>query len=523
MLSVLIVDDEKMTREGLRDSLDWASLGYEAPVLADDGLQASAMLDRFSPDVVLCDVRMPQMDGIQFGSILRKRLPDCKLIFFSGYSEKEYLKAAISLRAEEYMEKPAELDELSRVLREIARKIITERAAQIHTRSAQNENMALLRERLALNLAAPMRVSAGEWMEQAEACKLSLPQNGFYVSIVAQIESMDVFNEHASVHGLIENWFKQAMEKCGHTYISAFKGAEHFIAHVWDNPAMPPARYQSSLASVLAEQPDSIGECISVSIGVRARGPDHVYESYQSAVLGLQRRFFRDSQNVFCAAGAMSGHYVFSDEEAKHFEAALRQRDSAQCIACVEHIAAQMRMLDGTLVSVAKAVFFKLYALLRKAADERNIVLQEQMEDVWGHISETKTLRELTRYLIDKIEAFFSAIHGLDQYGSLVSKIVLCVEENYANSKLSIQWIARRMYLTPTYLCMVFKSRTGKTINQYITETRMANAKRLLRDKSAKLYEIAKRVGYDDPNYFAKIFKKREGMNPSEYRRGYLL
>ena len=109
-MKVLIVDDEKLTREGLRDKIDWTGLGFTDVRCADDGLHGLEIGRQFRPDVILTDVRMPKLNGIQMSEQIQQLCPESSIIIMSGYSDKEYLKAAIRLRAVSYVEKPISLD-----------------------------------------------------------------------------------------------------------------------------------------------------------------------------------------------------------------------------------------------------------------------------------------------------------------------------------------------------------------------------------------------------------------------------
>ena len=117
-MKLLIVDDEELTRTGVISSIDWASLGISEVLQADDGVHGLETAQLYRPEIILCDVRMPRMDGITMLERLEKILPDTVPIFMSGYSDKEYLKAAIKLKAVNYIEKPFRLSEIEDAIRE---------------------------------------------------------------------------------------------------------------------------------------------------------------------------------------------------------------------------------------------------------------------------------------------------------------------------------------------------------------------------------------------------------------------
>jgi two-component system, response regulator YesN len=118
LLKALVIDDEDMTRNILLNFLPWLEMGVESVCEANNGVNALELVSTFVPDIVLCDVRMPKMDGIEFSTHLYELLPDCKIIFLSAYTDKEYLKSAIKLKAVSYIEKPIDLDEITEILKQ---------------------------------------------------------------------------------------------------------------------------------------------------------------------------------------------------------------------------------------------------------------------------------------------------------------------------------------------------------------------------------------------------------------------
>lgn len=117
MIRLMIVDDEEMTRDGLKNSIQWDELGIESVETANNGLTALEKASVFKPDILLTDVKMPKMDGIQLAGHFRMKYPECKIIFLSGYTDKEYLKSAIHLKAMSYIEKPIKLREVISVVK----------------------------------------------------------------------------------------------------------------------------------------------------------------------------------------------------------------------------------------------------------------------------------------------------------------------------------------------------------------------------------------------------------------------
>ena len=142
-MKLLIVDDEKLTREGIRDSLNLESLGISQVLLEDDGIHGLKTALEEEPDIVLTDVRMPRMNGVQMAERILKELPAATIIFMSAYSDKEYLKAAIKLKALGYVEKPLDMEELATAIREAVESSINEKMSQAAARIQEKEQLAI--------------------------------------------------------------------------------------------------------------------------------------------------------------------------------------------------------------------------------------------------------------------------------------------------------------------------------------------------------------------------------------------
>ena len=143
-MKLLIVDDEKLTREGIRDSLNLESLGISQVLLEDDGIHGLKTALEEKPDIVLTDVRMPRMNGVQMAERILKELPATTIIFMSAYSDKEYLKAAIKLKALGYVEKPLDMEELATAIREAVDSSINEKMSQAAARIQEKEQLGHL-------------------------------------------------------------------------------------------------------------------------------------------------------------------------------------------------------------------------------------------------------------------------------------------------------------------------------------------------------------------------------------------
>ena len=189
MFSLLIVDDEKITRDSLKAYIPWNELGIGTVETAKSGQTALELIPRIIPDIVLTDVRMPKMDGIELATRLKDLLPECKIIFLSGYSDKEYLKSAIHLKAINYIEKPVDLDEITRVLKDTVAlcQEETEKKAEIKKlKSNLEESMPLISQEIA-SVLVKENADISRLMSKYDHPLINAPQDGYYTAACIQL------------------------------------------------------------------------------------------------------------------------------------------------------------------------------------------------------------------------------------------------------------------------------------------------------------------------------------------------
>lgn len=165
-------------------------------------------------------------------------------------------------------------------------------------------------------------------------------------------------------------------------------------------------------------------------------------------------------------------------------------------------------------ISAVKNLFFQILLNISKDSNQ-----SKANSNLWDTIENIDTLRSLTQYTLQELNRIESQRADANIVADNIQRIISCINQNYSDSSFSLDKLAKMVYLSPQYICKIFKKSMGETVNSYIIRIRMEKAKELLKDPSVKLSSIAKQIGYSSPNHFAKLFKNQEGMNPSEYQR----
>lgn len=517
-MKLLIVDDEELTREGLIASLDWEALGIHQIFQADDGMNALNIARLQKPDIILSDVRMPRMDGIQMVERLEKFLPDTSVIFMSGYSDKEYLKAAIKLKAINYVEKPLNPEEIKEAVIEAIER------HEKNLRSRQNENLYSMEtaSHLALLLTKPYKENAERISELAEALSLRLMPGSNFTTYIVKLKSSEPDN---SLLLDIRNDFTDFLT---HYHLQVFYIQIHAVYHVFHimgNTTPSPIAF-SAVETYLKEQFAQL-DVFFIGRGDTVSGINKVYHSYTTAVVMLQSSFFFApgtllSASEFSITGTDSGIAKQTEEIAAAYKEALLSKMQDTCTELLDRLYSCYSKNRVFLPNQVKDIYYRLFMSINDSRQtlqlSHDTTENSTEESIIEHLENCFTYQELHQMLVTKTDHFFENIHSYVPEDSTIFLIKDYIGKHYANDTLSIKEISDHVFLSASYVCTYFKNQTGQTLNQYLTEYRMEKAMQLLSDARYQITDISSKVGYSNGNYFSKSFKKFTGLSPSKYR-----
>jgi len=523
VIKVLLVDDEIAIREGIRNSFPWEESGYTLVGEAPDGEIALPMIMDENPDIIITDIRMPFMDGMELCRQVKQRMPWVAIVILSGYDDFNYARQAISLGVQEYMLKPITAKELREVLDRISQRLREERRAR--------ENADLMRRRLSSGnrfvkdrlLSTIFEDSFGE----NEARKLN-----------EQLRTMGI-NLTAGCYTVLD---------------ISFESAEH------NESAM-------DVLYTLAERSGGGVKVCSFRNGARAlvmgdAEPDTEERAYafaDSAVKGLENVQIKD---VLVTIGEMCGKLSdvgTSMRTARHIRHIIRRGEptSHMKIVGIREIEDQPRRMDNLdfrplrdrleytgagdfdkvfdeYLSTLAATdlhtslawdYLRVEALMTAAAIVKDAGgVPEDVLPIRKYEKEQFSDRELDNLTPAK-ELLVAALRYRDVHSPLhgnssVSRARYYLSQNYTNPNLMLQDVAGEVSMSNSRFSTVFAQETGYTFTEYLTMLRISKAQELLKATDLRSSKIAQAVGYTDPHYFSYLFKKRTGMTPSEYRFG---
>ncbi|MBO7746818.1 response regulator [Paenibacillus sp. MWE-103] len=543
MYKLLIVDDEPTVRAGLRAYIDWSSFGIEVMDEADDGDAALEIVGRETPDLVLTDVRMPNLDGIALSREISARHPGTKIVFVSGHDDADYLKSALKVSAVDYIFKPVNLEELSAVIRRVVAELDAERAERRRKEELEvklKEGMPLLREKLLLSLVEGGAPKQGLG-ERLDFLGLRLPADAPYWVAVLSVDDMAgvlasrTETDRQLLWYAVLNIAQELIDR--HLAGYAFeRRAGEFVGILRAEPA---DEYASDAAEALfAFAGDVRGNLerwlkIGVTIGIseRVTSPYALAQAYGQAREAADHKWYLGKNRIITMDSLRGpeteagGYERSGPADREGLIPALKAADPDKLRAGLDRIFADLarRRRDG--LKYGRNVCLQIALAVDQLLLELNVPAGGSDADapasgLWEALFEQETLGDLRRLLESRLLDACGRIREkrTGKTANVVERVRAIIDRGYANGGLTVAEIGREVYLTPTYVSLLFKQETGQTVNEYLTQVRVEKAKELLRDPQYKFYDICHAIGYTDPSYFTKLFKKATGVTPSAYR-----
>lgn len=541
IVKILIVDDEYHIREGIKTSVPWSRIGIGGIDEAADGMQALERYERQRPDIVLLDINIPKMDGMEVARRIRKAGGTARIIFLTGYDDFPKAKEAIALHATDYLVKPVEYAELVSAVERACEQIMADRRTvlRIDQMKRQMEGFkAAAAERLLIDWLEHRRT-----FEEIEAVAaefgIERGKSRLYGFLCADIDGYEQRIAGAAdrdrqlylfaYRKIAQEVLHDTASGCGGSVLSLSSGKLLLLVYC-DVPAGARSALSSAepLMPALARRLQDAYKTYlrwSVSIGMSEWSGDvrSLGELYADAIQAVNYRSVVGCGAIIPASmvepsGAirqrLMNKELFLLEE---LNAGTELRSAASWNRWLEELSA-LPLADAKLVASQFAV--NALRLGKEAADEAAV--PDEAAAIPGHIAACQTMQDLIGHLNGLID---SVAHRLRSARSpAASKIVEQAKRwirERLHEEISLQAVADALHVNPYYLSRLFRQATNETYLEYTTRLRFERARELLVHTQLKMHEIAERVGFKDANYFSIAFKKFEGVNPTEYRKRY--
>lgn len=530
MHKVLLVDDEVFVRKGLCSLIEWEKLGFIIAGEADNGEDGLRQIVDLQPDLVISDIRMPLMDGLELirrSAELAEHKPS--FILISGYNDFAYAKQAIQYGVVDYILKPIDEAELGATLQKLAGTL----SRQKLTRNAREQQLTnSVMEALIHGMADKDSIAA-----ISSALNISTETGFCYVIIEVYDPSIGYKEIATAVKSLCKKY--GYMEKCRRAegdadpLVPVYEQYDGRCGLLLTLPlGQAGAGNQQLLADhMLEERLSGLSEAltqlldapVALFAGKRAGGLSGIKESYLTAGETVKHKY-AEERRPFIQYKEISGkrlhEAMLSDAFYDRFMELLEENNLEGCKESISSMFDTFRKERFDPSAVWNEIHRGLIAITRVIQEmdghPSQLASFQAIKD-WEHRSMgAKELRELFERFVTEAACSISQLRQEQSKGG-IEKIRKYIEANYADN-ISLKTIAAHFYMNPVYLGQLFRKTYGVYFNDFLLSIRMAEAKKLLRLTDMRMYEVASKVGFQNADYFVAQFVKQEGMTPKEYR-----
>ncbi|WP_138295646.1 response regulator [Clostridium sp. BSD2780061688st1 E8] len=533
MIKLMIVDDEPLIRMAIKNLFDWEENGFEITGEASNGETALALIEKDPPDIIMTDIKMPRMDGIELISHVREKFPQIVVVVLSSYNDYEYVREAFVYGAVDYILKSdLDNDNFAKVICKLRDKYIADNDIKVDTLKKENQikrDIEYLREEFL------RRMVKGQFSDQADlehalaVYELHLREGSYlmcnvvldYVDteaseadLVAQRSTaLDVLHEIFTFDGF---YFNDSPNRYTMLLYMSSPSESQFMQDVY--------AFLNLLKNNLSRY---LNVEVTAGLSKILSKQEKIPEAYRQAWEALRNHFYEGPGKT----------YHYSDLPQEEDEEALRRFNERENIQRVKEYLSR-KDWDSIDAYIAEfQAFLRAHRYEERKVKELLInfflLVQSEMigqisadnallytnDKIYARIMGCSTLKELESFMNDYITHLKDYCRQMtrDRYSRPISETIEYINR-YFNQDITLTTISEKINMNPSYLSRLFLQETGMHFIDYITNLRIEKAKIYLKQKDCTMQEIGEMVGYANPKYFSQIFKKIVGMSPGQYR-----
>ncbi|HEP3196174.1 TPA: response regulator [Streptococcus pyogenes] len=483
MYKVLLVDDEYMILQGLTMIIDWQALGFDVVSTARSGQEALAYLTQYPVDVMISDVTMPGMTGLDLIEAAKTNHPQLQTLILSGYQEFSYVQKAMELETKGYLLKPVDKAELQAKMKQFKDWLDAQQAESIRQETYHDS---------LLTLWLTDELSEKEFHQLSQ----DLPEHALTGFTVLYVECSEWIEE-------MEAYFKQEEQPC---YLKKEEDKKIYLAILLGRAQQAKA-FTSNLQKQFSENIQQI------ILGETVDDWENVYESYNQV---RQSLFYNSQMSQPTDKGNSKLEMPESRLQFFAFNKALMIGDEPTILAKLEAIFHEMKALNFSPEDVKHVSFLLFSDIYRQFPILDKMTYLSMVKTIHNSQSIDRILRELKKVL----DVTNQNNSPEKRYSDLVSETIDCIRKEY-HQELTLKAIADRLHVNGVYLGQCFKNETERSFTQYLNHVRIQKAQQLLLYTNQSINEITYETGYNTNHYFIKMFKKLNGLSPKEFRDRY--
>ena len=535
MLKVFLVEDEVVMRNGIKNNIPWEKEGFEFVGEASDGELAYPLIKKEKPDILITDIKMPFMDGLELSNIVKKEMPQIKILILSGYNEFDYAKQAINIGVTQYLLKPISSAKLLEAVKEVAALIEKEREydrVMQRYKKEMEENVHLEQQKL-WNELVSNKLTTAEILEGGQKVGMDFTAPVYQVFLFKIMQggdstgcSRDTIEVSDQILQMSSSW-RDVL-----TFERSSEGWVFLIKAQSEKDAGTCLQMCEKELTHLVNAYSSLEYFGGIGRVVHRLGDIPI--SYQEAGKAFASRFFTEPNQILHSTDVQGLHSGDKERiDVSNMRSKKKERELVDKFLRSGTQEEVDNFLDEYFLDIGEqnyqSMLYRQYVVmdlyfmatdflagLKISTKEMPEGYRDINEFVAAASSPEKMRLQVSRLFTETLKLRDG--HSMKTYGAVLEDAREFIKENYYRDDMSLNTVASQVNISPSYFSAIFSAQTGQTFVEYLTQVRLDKAKELLMCSNMRTAEIGYEVGYKDSHYFSYIFKKIVGCSPKEYK-----
>lgn len=535
MLKIMIVDDEPLERQAIRLILERYRPKDQLVGEAGDGEEAVQIASKTKPDVILLDIRMPGLDGMEVAAILRPILPETRMVIISAHGEFHYAKKAVALGISDYLLKPVDTEEMMKLLDRLELEVAGDRESKEEMerlRATLKDVMPLIRVGFVMDLVNGSLTNTEEVKNRRKFLGIHQPLRLAFHIWIDDLSGNKNYRseiEHQILQKQVSDTIQEAISNWPGV-LSVPVGSGQFVVLLPFSEEEEESRIRE-IGQKLGEDiccavRTKTNTTVTVGLGRGAKNAVGLARSHAEALTAGEFRLIYGGDQAIHADDVTTPHesgLTLEQGNEKGMAAAIRMGDWEKTKQHFTALWSDLPTEQQLNVADVRMKLLEISALASRSAVEGGVKSEEIASlNIPSDIAmiSMNSLAKIHDHTLAWLSDLVARVRSSREFrnATLVEKAVHFVEENF-HQELSLEDVAQQVYLSPCYFSRLFKQVKGWSFSEYLTQVRMEEARRLLINTDYQISEIASRVGYRDARYFSQVFKRNERCTPISYRR----
>ncbi|WP_162463297.1 response regulator transcription factor [Paenibacillus psychroresistens] len=524
MFKVIIVDDEYDIRQGLKNIINWEEQGFYIVGEAEDGIEALEVYEREQPSLIITDIKMPEIDGLNLTRKLKALNPDINILIISGYNDFTYAKEALKYGVNDYLLKPIDSQELCHVLSQIKERILENLIRQKSTQ----QKLAMLKDYFFVRLVKAEMIeediidTANEYaidLHSKDYCMLIIEIDNYGQSLI-ELSGKEIRLKKFAIRNIIEDILKETDSG----YVFENEENRYNVLVIAKDGKLS----KEFLLTLSTKIKDCLAvfakESITIGIGVIVHQYAKIKFSYKTAEAAIGESLLSIKTKIFYydAENHVNNQNIWNLKwDNTELFKAVRADNTKQIRAEIDLLFKEIHLVSKKIRK--DIIKFAIYGLSQLMMEYKGD-WRELFNDKFSHMEETllhsnlAPMKELLVEICKEVSSYIKAKES-NSIDSIIQEIVEYIHQHYWE-EINLRKLSNLFYVNASYLGQLFKKETGEYFNDFINKIRIDNATKLLEANKLSIKDISEKIGYKYVDHFYRNFKAIIGVNPGDYRKG---